>query len=387
MGDAVVVGAGIGGLASALALRRAGWSVTVVERAQQSRPEGAALVLWPNAVRALRALGVADHVLAVATPHRLALGRRPDGRVLNRIDMTAVAAKLGDPAVTVLRADLQEILTEALSGVAVHTGTPVTGLRPGADSRPTVSAGTRMLVADLVVGADGLHSRIRAQMDVGGRIAVAPYLAWRAVVPADRAPRLDAGGETLGVRRRFGCASLGARGVYWYATLHGGLDERPAEDQLRDLRRALGDWHAPIPALLAATEAADLLHHEVTELRPPPRRFGIRVGSGAAVLVGDAAHAMTPNLGQGACLALEDAVTLGAVFGPDTGVDAGLRRYHQLRYRRATRLISQSRRVGMALEVTGPRAVWLRDQLMRALPDTVAARGVSGPADWRPPAG
>ncbi|MGA8116221.1 MAG: FAD-dependent monooxygenase, partial [Actinocatenispora sp.] len=177
------------------------------------------------------------------------------------------------------------------------------------------------------------------------------------------------------------------RGVYWYATLPGTLDERPATDQLARLRDELRDWHAPIPALLAATDPDDLLHHQITELRPPPRRFDHPVGSGGAVLVGDAAHAMTPNLGQGACQALEDAVTLGAVLPEGTGIVAGLARYHGLRYRRTTRLIQQSRRMALVLEMHRPTAVWLRDTMLSALPTALATRGVTAPARWSPPDG
>ncbi len=387
MGSALVVGAGISGLASALALRQIGWNVTVLERDATPRALGAGLVLWPNAIRALRALGVADAVLAAATPYRVALARRPDGRVLTQVDMAGVGERLGEPVVTVLRADLHDVLRAALGDVPVQTGAPVTGVSVGADDRPVVRSGDQLWRAELVVGADGLRSAVRAQLNAGGEIVDADYVAWRAVVPAARAPRLDGGGETLGVGRRFGCAPLGTHGVYWYATLPGPLDEQPADRQLAHLRETLGDWHAPIPALLAGTDPAHLLRHQVTELWPLPRRFDHRLGTGAAVLVGDAAHAMTPNLGQGACLALEDAVTLGAVLADGAAPGPALDRYQQLRHRRATRLSRQSRRTGLALEMRSAGSVWFRDLLMSVLPDSLAARSAGAPARWSPPVG
>ncbi len=385
MGSALVVGAGISGLASALALRQTGWDVTVLERDATPRAVGAGLVLWPNAIRALRLLGIADQVVAAATQYRTALARRPDGWVLTRVDMAGVARRMGEPVVTVLRADLHEILFAALGDVMIHAGAPVTRLGSGADDRPVVWSGDRCWDADLVVGADGLHSTIRSQLDAGGEIVPADYVAWRAVVPASRALRLDCGGETLGVGRRFGCAPLGRHGVYWYATVPGPLDDRPADQQLAYLRAALADWHAPIPELLAATDPGNLLQHQVTELWPLPRRFDHRIGTGAAVLVGDAAHAMTPNLGQGACLALEDAVTLGVVLSGGTELASALARYQHLRHRRATRLTRRSRQTGLALEMRRAVSVRLRDLLISVLPDSLAARSTVGPARWEPP--
>jgi 2-polyprenyl-6-methoxyphenol hydroxylase-like FAD-dependent oxidoreductase len=405
MATAVVVGAGIGGLASALALRGAGWSVSVLERADEFRPAGAALVLWPNAVRALRALRVAEPVLARAVPNGLMLGRRPDGRVLTRVDLGALAEQLGEPVVTVHRGDLHDALLTAVGPVPVHTGVEVTDLAPGADGRPTVRAIDRTgggsgrgsgrpgaevsWAADLVVAADGVHSALRSQLASSCRVLTADCVAWRAVVPSERAPVLDAGGETLGVGRRFGCASLGPRGVYWYATLPGPVRDESPDVQLDRLRAVLRDWHPPIPALLAGTEPADLLHHPVQELWPLPRQLHRRVGAGAAVLVGDAAHAMTPNLGQGACLALEDAATLGAVLpavGPGPDLATALERYHELRYRRVARLSRLSRRTGRALELRRPTAVWLRDMFAAALPDALVARAAAAPTRWYPPA-
>lgn len=378
---AVVVGGSVGGLAAALALHRAGWSVTVLERGARLR--GAALVMWPNAVRALRALGVADALLARAYRHRVVVGRRPDGRVLTRMNLGALADRAGEPSVTVRRSDLLDVLDGALDGIEVVTGTTVTGLAE--DGGCAVRAGSDTWAADLIVAADGVGSVLRQALAPACRVETTGYIAWRAMVPASRAPTLDLSGETLGVGRRFGCADLGDSGAYWYATLPGTVPDTPAEQQLADLRRDLACWHRPIPELLAATDPADLLCHEITQLWPLPDRLDHPLGTGGVALVGDAAHAMTPDLGQGACLALEDAVTLGAALPAGTPVPAGLDRYHRLRARRVRALSRLSRRTGLALELRSPVTVWLRDAVMAAVPGRLMNSATLAPTRWRPP--
>jgi 2-polyprenyl-6-methoxyphenol hydroxylase-like FAD-dependent oxidoreductase len=380
---AVVVGGGVGGLAAALALRRAGWSVTILERVPGPRPAGAALLLWPNAIRALRALGVADPLLARAYRNRVAVGRRANGRVLTRIDLGRLADRGGEPAVTVLRSDLLDVLDDARDGIELVPGTTVTGLAE--DGTAAVRAGADTWAADLIVAADGVGSVLRRALAPDCRVERTGYIAWRALVPPARAPELELPGETLGVGRRFGCADLGRSGAYWYATLPGTVPDIPPEQQLAGLRRDLAGWHRPIPELLAATDPDELFCHEITQLWPLPRRLGRPLGAGGVALLGDAAHAMTPDLGQGACLALEDAVTLGAALPAGTPVPVGLDRYHRLRARRVRALSRLSRRTGLALELRSPVTVWLRDAVMAAVPGPLLSSATLAPTRWRPP--
>jgi 2-polyprenyl-6-methoxyphenol hydroxylase-like FAD-dependent oxidoreductase len=362
---AIVIGGGIGGLASAVALARRGWTVELVERQPDLTAAGAALLLWPNALHALRALDLGAAVEAVGQTMRFGGGRTPSGRWLTTFDAGRVAERLGAPIVAVHRADLHEILAAALPPtVTVHTGQTVTSVAH--------------LDADLIVGADGLGSVVRAACAPEVRFRDSGQVAWRAVVdvPGSTLTRF---GETFGRGWRFGGAPLGAHGVYWFVTAPGPLRTTSSAEQLAELRTALAGWHAPIPELLAATPPERLLHHALVDLQPvAPMAFDGRVA-----LVGDAAHAMTPNLGQGACLALEDAVVLAATL--EDGVPAGLARYDALRRPRAARIVASSWRMGRVAGARGWLACHVRDLLMWVMPDRLTELSAAAAADWRPP--
>jgi 2-polyprenyl-6-methoxyphenol hydroxylase-like FAD-dependent oxidoreductase len=397
MRTAVVVGAGVAGLAAAGALARTGWQVTLLERADRVRAERTALLLWPNGVRALEALGLGEGLAAIATPVPYGGVRRPDGQWL------AQPGTPGDEApVVVHREDLHDALIAGLGDqVKIRTGVSVRGVRATPGERPAVTDGRHTVEADLVVAADGVDSVIRRRVAPESVAISTGCAAWRAVIPWYRAPRLPrdvaVAGETLGAGYRFVAASLGERGaaggssrggIYWVATATGAPRPEPPATQLTLLRRWFADWHAPIGELLAATEPDDLVQREVRELRPLPRGYGLPVGTGGVVLVGDAAHAMPHHLGQGACLAFEDAATLRSIMTsaePGPRLLAAVAAYDQLRRPRTVRMVRQARRVGAVVQARGRLTRRARDAAFGALSPRLFDRAAATAAQWRPP--
>ncbi|WP_447006278.1 FAD-dependent monooxygenase [Saccharothrix isguenensis] len=358
---AVVVGGGLGGVTAAVALREVGWEVSVLERAPEFGEVGAGVGVMPNAMRALAALGLADDVRRIGTP-RVAGGiRDPRGRSLARVDATQL-----DHVVAVHRADLHRVLRSALPAECLVTDTDVRSVDD--------------LDADLVVAADGIRSRIRQALfpDLPQPV-YAGATAWRSVTTAEFPPDLEIS-QTLGPGTEFGVLPLGDGRVCWYAATVAPAGGR-SEDEWGEARRLVADWHHPIPALLDATPPETVLRHDVHELATPLPTF-VR---GRVALLGDAAHAMTPYLGQGACMAIEDAVVLAAACAHGD-VPSALAEYDRQRRPRTRAIARASRVLGrVGHKVRHPVAVALRDAAMRAVPARTAIRGMTKFHGWVPP--
>ncbi|HEV2372333.1 MAG TPA: FAD-dependent monooxygenase [Streptosporangiaceae bacterium] len=379
--EAVVVGAGIGGLGTAIGLTRAGWHVTVLERARELRPVGGGLGLTPNGVHALKALGAGDRVRAAATEQSHGGIRTPSGDWISRTDLSFIHARYGEPVMAIHRARLIDILRELLPSGALVTGTPVSFVDPGGpQGRAHVHTKDGVHAADLVVAADGIRSAIRAELfPAHPGLTYAGYTSWRVVL---NAPEVTIAGETWGRGKRFSILPLPDGLVHCSALAVAPPGCR--SDSLSELAGRFGTWHSPIPELIEASGASEVVHRDIEELAVRLPRFH----AGRVALVGDAAHAMTPNLGS-ACLALEDAVTLSHLVtaAPDDGITDALARYSRWRGPRSAALARMSRRIGEAGKLSFAPAVTVRNAGFRiaGLMPSLTVRALDQMMDWRPP--
>ena len=373
----VVVGGGIGGLAAAVALHRHGWRVTVLERATEFTEVGAGLSLWPNAMRALAVLGLADAAQDIGAVESGGGMRDRAGRWLSRTDNAEIARQHGWPLVVVHRAELLGTLVGALPAQALRPGCEVHAVHP--DGTVVHRAGT--VRPDVVVGADGLRSTVRRQVWPGARgPRYTGYTAWRMVTGPLPQLRPD-GAVIVGRGERIGYTALPGGRFYFFAAATVPADGAGAGGELAAVRRRFGGWPDPIPALLAAVPEDGVLRHDVYDLPPLPTYV-----CGRAVLLGDAAHAMDPVLGQGACQALEDAVTLAACLDATADVDAALARYDRLRRPRTQAVVRRSARAGAVVQWSSPPAAVMRDLAARLTPATATLRSMAPVLGWTPPA-
>ncbi|HEX4811510.1 MAG TPA: FAD-dependent monooxygenase [Nonomuraea sp.] len=374
MPRAVVIGAGIGGLTSAIALCERGWEVTVLERAPAVRPVGSGLAIAANALKALDAIGLGDRVRGFSRIQGQVGIRRWDGRWLTHTTPDAAQARYGDSVVVMLRATLMDVLMDALGADRLRLGVTVTGVDAGAGVVRTAEGDLR---GDLVVAADGIHSMTRQELfPRHPRPAYSGVTAWRALAP--RGDLDIRGGESWGRGLVFGITPLAGDLVYVYAT-----DVLPAgtafADERAELARRFEGWHEPIPSLLKAADPAGVLRNDVYHLDPPLPAFH----RGKVALVGDAAHPMTPNLGQGACQAIEDAIVLArcATRLPD---------YSAARVERTSKVVRQSMTVCRMTKLRNPVAVRLRDLGLSAasrLMPQLMLRSMDEVLRWRPSEG
>lgn len=370
VGRALVIGGGIGGLAAARALQRIGWEVLVRERSPDLRELGAGLSLWSNAVRGLDRLGLGQETRAIGASLEVCELRTWRGRLTGVLPSGAIGLLAGAPSLGVHRADLLALLAGSIDPAGLRLGADCLGFEEDAAGVTAHFAAGPPEHADLLIGADGLHSTIRARLFGPARPRYAGYTCWRGITSLTSS-LLDPGLaiEWVGRGRRFGMMPLGRadRSVYWFATLRtppgGEADPGGSRWLLRDLFRG---WAAPVGEIIDATEETAILRHDIFD-RPPIRRWG----TNRVVLLGDAAHPTTPTQGQGACQAIEDAVALARHLLGEPSVPAALRAYEADRYCRTALVINQSRLFGWVGHWQSPAAARIREALLRLATPTV----------------
>jgi FAD-dependent urate hydroxylase len=377
----VIVGGGVAGLASGLALARTGHSVVVFERRAATTPApSGGWHLWSNAMQALSSLGVAAEVRRSGAHLERTEFRTASGRPLADWPIGDIGRRLHATDIGISRDALQQVLRTELLSIAgpdcLRTGSAVAGTERS-DGRLVVrDRAGHGVDADLVVGADGIRSTLRR--GIAGEVAprYAGYVQWQAVLPrsACSAASMSPGTELVvfGRRARAVVHELGDGQIFWAAILYGPPELSAMPNPRAQLLRRFEAFPAPLAELISATPDTAVTAHAIHDLPPQPHWV-----SDATVLVGDAAHAMTTNLSQGACLALEDAVVLADCLGPaSTAADipAALRRYQQRRQQRAQPVARQSWRIAGLGGWRSRPAVAVRDQLMRMTLPTVALR-------------
>ncbi|MGW7086069.1 FAD-dependent oxidoreductase [Streptomyces sp. NPDC054871] len=382
---AVVIGAGIGGLTTALALHRRGWDTTVLERAPTLSPIGAALTLAPNAQRALAALDLGDEVTALAAWQGDGLMCDPRGRPLTRTNSAAVTARFGGPLVVLRRSDLVDLIVGRLPEGVLRTGEAAYLTDAGsADRKAHVSTPQGMYEADLVVAADGVHSKTRTILFPGHPgPAYGGWTVWRILAPTPGpgfVPHESWGGGLV-----WGSLVRDPDSVFIYACAATEEGGRSPDGEKAELRRRFGDWHDPVPTLIDSVGEHEILRHDVYHMAVPLGSFT----RGRTTLLGDAAHAMVPTLGQGANMAIEDGVVLAHHAGPDGDPLSALAAYDHDRRPRTTAMVRRAERILKLTSLRSRGAVATRDAVFRAASKAVPGlllRGFDGIADWHPPA-
>jgi len=373
MADFLIIGAGIGGLAAAQALLQLGHQVRVYEAAAELREIGAGVVLGANAMRALDELGLHAAVRPVGTPLTTIRLLDEHGRVLNRADTSGFTERLGYDNLAVHRADLQRELLRALPPGVVHLGHRLARFEQTKTHVTVFFENGEQATAEALVAADGIRSRVRRQLLPASQPRYAGYTCWRAVVHTDT-PGLPTTGssETWGRAGRFGLVPVANGRLYWFACLNSPEANNPVFRAYRvaDLQRHFAGFHAPIPQVLAATTDADLLWGDLFDLAPLASFVFGRV-----LLLGDAAHATTPNLGQGAGMAVEDAAVLARCLRrAPASLPTAFQAFDRQRRPRTRRIVEQSRRLGQLAQFTPPWLAPLRNATLGAVPDWLTAR-------------
>ena len=362
--EVVIIGGGIGGLCTAIALQQNGFEVRVYEKVKKLGEVGAGLTLWSNAIKALRAIGVADQVINAGSKVTRSHIRTASGDMLHDARMGEMEAQYGEPVVAIHRAALHEILISALKPNTLKLGIGLTKFEQDADKVTVHFDHGKTDSADLLIGADGIHSAVRRQMFPEIQLRYSGYTAWRGVVETENEAALGLTSESWGVGARFGIVRVDKSRVYWFATCNQPVGEKSTgEERKAKLLSLFKDWHDPINYLLDSTPADAILQNDISDI-PPFASWT----QGRVTLLGDSAHPTTPNMGQGACMAIESAYVLSRSLKEEADHRSALMRYEAERHARTAWITNTSRTIGKAGQIGHPLLCKLRNFLVKVTP-------------------
>jgi 2-polyprenyl-6-methoxyphenol hydroxylase-like FAD-dependent oxidoreductase len=368
----LVIGAGISGLATAVALQRRNHEVTVIEERTETS-SGAGISIWPNALAALDEIGVGNAVREAGGRVTAGALRWRNGTWLRHPAPERLVKALGEPLVVIRRSALTKVLADALADGTVHTGLSAVELVATTDGVRLALSDSTMREAAAVIGADGARSIVARHLNGALAHRYAGYTAWRGV--ASHAIDPDIAGEVLGPGVEFGHVPLGADRTYWFATERAPAGRVAPEGELSYLRARFASWADPIPAVLAATDPDDVLRNDLYD-RDQARQWS----RGPVVVVGDAAHPMRPHLGQGGCQGLEDAAVLARFVDADDKLAAAFARFAAFRRPRVRPLVRESKLIGQMVNMRPGFLSGLASRATVLMPEALVTRHLAAVA-------
>jgi 2-polyprenyl-6-methoxyphenol hydroxylase-like FAD-dependent oxidoreductase len=363
-----IVGGGIGGLTLAIAMQRKGFQVIVYESTPKFKPIGAGLGLAANAVKAFLEIGIADEVLSVGKVMKMFRIADDSGKTIAETNSEEMSRRFGTVNnFTIHRADLHRVLLNQLEPETVVLDKNCVDAYQDVNGVALHFTDGTKVHADYLIACDGIHSPIRRKLLPESSPRYAGYTCWRAVI--DKVPTdfdFNHASESWGVGCRFGIR------IYWYACINATQNDPVMRSfRIPELLSYYSGFHSPVSEILKLTRNEDLLWGDIMDLKPISRFAFDKI-----VLMGDAAHATTPNMGQGACLAIEDSAVLANCIEDYETVEEAFKQFEQKRIKRTTKIVNGSWALGKAAQLENPLLISLRNAAVRLTPSSIAQRQV-----------
>ncbi len=358
-----IIGGGVAGLSIGISLQALGKDFLIFEQASELRGIGAGFGLAANAMHAFEYLGLRQEAEQIGFYTKTYNILDQKGQVLIAPDTARLGMQYQQHNFTVHRADLHQFLQSKLKADQLLLGKRIQRYEQQQDRIRLIFADNSSYSCRYLLVADGVKSPIRQQLLPMSTPRFAGYTCWRATIDNANIGLKD-GSETWGAQGRFGMTPLVRDRVYWYACLNAkAQDETYKKYSPQDLLRHFGNYHSPIPTILAQTAPEDLLWNDIVDLKPLSH-----FAFGSILLMGDAAHATTPNMGQGACQALEDVAVLTDELKKNQTVPQAFVHFERRRLARTRYITTTSWRIGKIAQWSNPILVPIRNVLMRAMP-------------------
>jgi 2-polyprenyl-6-methoxyphenol hydroxylase-like FAD-dependent oxidoreductase len=374
---AIIIGGGIGGVTAAIALKRAGLDVTVYEQAEEIQEVGSGLPLWTNALRTLHVIGLTNELEKLGVQVTSVRVTTWKGVTLTDTKNDKYLKKLGTITIVVHRAELLMLLLKTLGEGNVQLGMTCVDFTQNASGVIAKFANGQEVRGDILIGADGIHSVTRTHLFGLIKPKYVGYTCWRGLA---HTPRTGLETWAWGKGYQFGITPMSQERAYWFVQKYApeGEEDKPG-GRKNEILELFHDWHDPIPSVIEATAEQDILRNDIYELQHLHQW-----SHGRVTLLGDAAHAMTPNLGQGACQAIEDAIALANCLNETANVRAALKNYEKRRITRANRITRLAHYIGQAVQWENPILSFPRNIIMKNLPVSTAIKQFMWILDYQP---
>ena len=360
-----IIGAGIGGLTTALALKQRGFRLMVYESAGDIKPVGAGIVMAGNAMQIFQNLGIRAKIENAG--NKISFLKMTDERLrpLTVLSLSKFEKKYGVSNIAIHRADLQRILAEEVGYENILLGKRLTNIQNGEVVTGTFEDNS-VLKTQIVIGADGIHSTVRNQLFEPAILRDTKQLCWRGVLKTELVEKYaHEAYEAWGRGKRFGFVKISDKTMYWFAVVN---DRMYKDENFGELFR---EFHPDILNIISNTDKDQIFQSQIIDLKP---FSGWHKGN--VCLMGDAAHATTPNLGQGACQAVEDAYVIAKLFSSGKSLENIFTDYEKLRKKKAYYIVNTSWMLGKIPHIENAFGVWLRNLLLKMIPDAVAAKQI-----------
>ncbi|MBI3135163.1 MAG: FAD-dependent monooxygenase [Bacteroidetes bacterium] len=368
--DFLILGGGIAGLTTAIALKRIGINATLVEAAPQFKPVGAGIALAANAMKVYHQLGLYDKLLIAGNSIGEMQIKNQTGKIISHAN--AEKFKNGLTNIAISRPELHRVLLEETDPKQIITGKRSVRFKQDTHSLTVFFDDGTSIDCNALIVAEGIHSPIRKQLLPQSETRYSGYTCWRGLADNTNL-KITHTSETWGTQGRFGIVPIGKNQVYWFACKNGPANDATLKSwKQKELLANYARYHQDIKTVLANTPDDHIIWNDIADLKPIDRFAFERI-----VLIGDSAHATTPNMGQGACQAIEDALVLASAIQKNETIPAAFHDFETKRMARTHGIVNQSWRLGKIAQLQNPIAAGIRNLAFRLTPASVLEKQIS----------
>ncbi|MFD6510622.1 MULTISPECIES: FAD-dependent monooxygenase [unclassified Bacillus (in: firmicutes)] len=367
MNNVMIIGGGIAGLCAAISLQKIGLDVKVYDKNIEPTVAGAGIIIAPNAMQALEPYGISKQIKKFGNESDGFNLVSEKGSILSKLTIPTCYPKM----YSIHRKNLHQLLLSELQKGTVEWGKECVKIEQNEENALKIlfQDGSEAL-GNILIAADGIHSVVRKQVIQSDGYRYAGYTCWRGVTPAHNLSLKNDFIETWGTNGRFGIVPLPNNEVYWYALINAkARDRKYTAYTTADLYNHFKSYHSPIPDILNNASDVTMIHRDIVDITPMKQFFDKRI-----VFIGDAAHALTPNLGQGACQAIEDAIIFAECIKKNAHYRQAFIEYEQKRRARIEIISNTAWKVGKMAQIESKPLTIVRNEVMKRIPKWVSEK-------------